>query len=53
VVFTDATLSALAAERPTTAAGLFAIPGIGTTKVERYGDQVLAVVRPFAQDTPG
>ena len=53
VVFTDATLSALAAERPTTAAGLFAIPGIGTTKVERYGDQVLAVVRPFAEDTPG
>jgi DNA helicase-2/ATP-dependent DNA helicase PcrA len=53
VVFTDATLSALAADRPTTAAGLFSIPGIGTTKVERYGDEVLAVVRTFGEDTPG
>jgi DNA helicase-2/ATP-dependent DNA helicase PcrA len=44
VVFNDATLAALAQNRPSDAAGLLRIPGIGASKIERYGDAVLAVV---------
>ncbi len=44
VVFTDATLVALAEHRPDDVAGLARIPGIGATKRERYGEQVLAVL---------
>ena len=44
VVFTDATLIALAERRPGDVAGLAAIPGIGATKRDRYGEQVLAVL---------
>jgi DNA helicase-2/ATP-dependent DNA helicase PcrA len=44
VVFTDATLTAIAQDRPTTRAQLLAVPGIGATKYDRYGEDVLAVV---------
>lgn len=44
VVFTDATLLALAELRPADQQGLVGIPGIGQTKRERYGDAVLAVL---------
>ncbi|MBV8952335.1 MAG: ATP-dependent DNA helicase UvrD2 [Actinobacteria bacterium] len=43
VVFHDATLIEIARRRPTTLAGLRTIPGIGPTKLERYGDDVIAV----------
>lgn len=45
VVFTDATLTAIAEQRPADQAGLVAIPGIGATKLDRYGQDVLALVR--------
>ena len=51
VVFTDATLTAIAADRPTTATELLQIPGIGQVKVERYGDGLLDVVRSAPHDT--
>lgn len=44
-VLTDATLTAIAEQRPTDAAGLSAIPGIGSAKLDRYGAEVLALVR--------
>jgi DNA helicase-2/ATP-dependent DNA helicase PcrA len=44
VVFTDATLAAIAQNRPSDAAGLLRMPGIGASKIERYGDAVLKVV---------
>jgi DNA helicase-2/ATP-dependent DNA helicase PcrA len=44
VVFTDATLVALAERLPDDDAGLARIPGIGATKRDRYGAQVLAVL---------
>ncbi len=44
VVFTDVTLTAIAEQRPTDVAALVAIPGIGAKKLERFGDEVLAVV---------
>ncbi|WP_106182100.1 ATP-dependent DNA helicase UvrD2 [Prauserella shujinwangii] len=45
VVFTDATLLAIAEQRPTDDRALVAISGIGATKLERFGAEVLAVVR--------
>jgi DNA helicase II / ATP-dependent DNA helicase PcrA len=44
VIFTDATLVALAESAPDDVAGLARIPGIGATKRDRYGKQVLAVL---------
>ena len=48
VVFGDATLRALAAARPASAAGLDGITGIGAKKKDAYGDAVLAVVAAHA-----
>ncbi|MEE8497915.1 MAG: HRDC domain-containing protein, partial [Acidimicrobiia bacterium] len=45
VVFSDATLLAMAEVRPTTEAGLLAIPGVGPVKLERYSEAFLAVLR--------
>jgi superfamily II DNA helicase RecQ len=44
VVATDKVLDALAVARPRTAADLLAISGIGSAKVEAYGEDILAVV---------
>lgn len=44
VVFSDATLVELAEYRPSTVDELLAISGIGPTKVERYGDELLALL---------
>lgn len=44
VVFTDATLEAIAEAEPRDARGLLAIAGIGARKLEQYGDDVLAIV---------
>jgi DNA helicase II / ATP-dependent DNA helicase PcrA len=46
VIFTDATLTAIAEHRPADNAGLVAIPGIGAPKLERYGSAVLALIDP-------
>ncbi|MBB1513973.1 ATP-dependent DNA helicase UvrD2 [Tessaracoccus sp. MC1627] len=45
VVFTDATLQAIAEAAPATEADLLRLPGIGRVKVERYGGGALKVVR--------
>jgi superfamily II DNA helicase RecQ len=45
VVFHDSTLSAIAAAGPTSAAELAQLPGVGPAKLERYGEDVLEVVR--------
>jgi len=45
VVFHDATLTAIAAARPSDLRALGAISGIGDSKLKRYGEAVLAVVR--------
>jgi len=46
VVFTDLTLIALAEARPGTDTELLAVSGIGRTKLERYGADVLAICAP-------
>jgi DNA helicase-2/ATP-dependent DNA helicase PcrA len=45
IVFTDTTLTAIAEMLPTDDAALIAIPGIGAHKLERFGAEVLALVR--------
>jgi DNA helicase II / ATP-dependent DNA helicase PcrA len=49
VVFTDATLTAVASDKPANHQALLAIPGIGRTKLDRYGDNLLSLV---AGETP-
>ena len=44
VVFSDATLVAMAARRPASHAELLTISGVGTTKLERYGDVFLSAI---------
>jgi len=44
VIFHDATLAAIATSRPATLQELGEIPGMGRTKIERYGATVLATV---------
>ena len=44
VVFTDATLTAIAEQRPADPAALVTIPGIGARKLDRYGPAVLELV---------
>jgi DNA helicase-2/ATP-dependent DNA helicase PcrA len=46
VVFTDATLTAIAEQRPVDAAGLVSIAGIGAGKLDKFGSEVLALLRP-------
>jgi DNA helicase-2/ATP-dependent DNA helicase PcrA len=41
VVFSDATLQAIAEAAPGSVAELAAIPGVGAVKLERYGAAVL------------
>jgi DNA helicase-2/ATP-dependent DNA helicase PcrA len=43
VVFTDATLTAIAEARPEDESALSTIPGVGRTKLERYGADVLRI----------
>ena len=44
VVFSDATLAALAAEQPRDRNALARVKGIGPAKLEAYGDAVLAII---------
>ena len=44
VVFTDLTLQAIAEVRPNDAAALLRVSGVGPAKIEKYGDDVLALV---------
>jgi DNA helicase-2/ATP-dependent DNA helicase PcrA len=50
VVFTDATLIALAERQPSTDAGLIEIAGIGPRKLALYGPAVIALVRGASPD---
>jgi ATP-dependent DNA helicase RecQ len=46
VVLHDATLDELAARRPRSQGELAAVKGLGPTKLERYGDELLALLAP-------
>jgi superfamily II DNA helicase RecQ len=44
IVFHDTTLAAIADLRPASLAALRRVAGVGPTKIDRYGDEVLAVI---------
>ena len=44
VIFHDTTLRAMAQARPRTRAQMIDLPGVGKTKLDRYGEAFLAVV---------
>jgi DNA helicase-2/ATP-dependent DNA helicase PcrA len=48
VVFNDDTLARIAERRPREPGDLLSISGIGPAKLERYGDDVLDLVRAHA-----
>ncbi|HHH36958.1 MAG TPA: DNA helicase RecQ [Gammaproteobacteria bacterium] len=50
VIFHDATLREMASRRPATRAELLEISGVGSQKLERYGEAFLAEIK--AQDAP-
>ena len=49
VVFSDATLKAMAAARPADRQAMLRVSGVGPAKLERYGEAFLAVVRGHVQ----
>ncbi|MDP9018186.1 MAG: DNA helicase RecQ [Candidatus Eremiobacteraeota bacterium] len=52
VVFSDATLRELAAERPASLGAFRAIGGVGDVKLERYGDTFVSAIREYLSRTP-
>jgi superfamily II DNA helicase RecQ len=50
VIFHDSTLTEVARRRPASLEALAEIPGVGRSKLERYGGAVIAVV---AESTTG
>ena len=49
VIFHNAALDAIAAARPRDADDLASIPGVGRSKLDRYAEAVLALVREHAE----
>lgn len=47
VIFSDATLTAIAEQQPTTSAELLQIPGIGEAKLNHFGRDILSIVSSF------
>ena len=52
VIFHDASLVEMAARRPGSLAEFASITGVGATKLERYGETFLEIVRAYAQEGP-
>ena len=44
IIFHDATIEAIAARQPRSIAELRRIPGVGPTKLDRYGEEIIGVV---------
>ena len=53
VVFGDVTLRQMAALQPTDGDALLSVSGVGRTKLERYGQAFLGVIRDHAADADG
>lgn len=53
VIFHDSTLTEVARRRPASLAALAEIPGVGRSKLERYGGAVIAVVAESMTGTRG
>lgn len=53
LIATDATLAALAELRPSTVAQLAAVPGMGPSKIERYGERLLELINAAGKSMDG
>jgi DNA helicase-2/ATP-dependent DNA helicase PcrA len=51
-IFTDATLVALAEAEPTSREDLARIPGLGPSKMDRYGEHLLSILSPVGRREP-
>jgi ATP-dependent DNA helicase RecQ len=45
VIFHDSTLTAIAAARPSSLADLLRVSGVGDSKLRKYGEEVLEVLK--------
>jgi ATP-dependent DNA helicase RecQ len=52
MVFSDATLRAMAGNRPVTEHELLAIPGVGAKKLETYGEDFIDAIREWSAQQP-
>jgi superfamily II DNA helicase RecQ len=52
IIFHDSTLEVIAERRPGTLEELATVPGVGSTKLERYGADLLTVLRASSNETP-
>lgn len=52
MVFSDATLSAMAAERPGDLDAFMELPGVGQAKLDKYGERFLEVIAHVAASVP-
>src|SRR5262249_28517940 len=52
IVFSDATLVAMAERNPETELVLLAVPGIGPKKLASYGEEFLAAIRAWRGENP-
>jgi ATP-dependent DNA helicase RecQ len=53
VIFHDATLAELARSAPESLDELAEVPGIGASKLERYGEEILEILRGLSVRAPG
>jgi superfamily II DNA helicase RecQ len=44
IIFHDTTIEAIASSRPRSIAELRRVPGVGPTKLDRYGEEIIGVV---------
>jgi DNA helicase-2/ATP-dependent DNA helicase PcrA len=52
IVFHDSTIEAIAERRPRTIPELRRVPGIGPMKLDKYGDEIVAIVTGADESTP-
>jgi len=52
IVFHDSTIEAIADRRPSTIPELRRVPGVGPTKLDRYGEEIIAIVTGAGESTP-
>ena len=53
VIFSDATLADMCRVMPTTEAEFLSVSGVGTNKLEKYGEAFLSVIRKYKPDKKG
>ncbi|MBI1275528.1 DNA helicase RecQ [bacterium] len=51
VIFHDKTLHEMASQKPSSVAALRGISGVGEQKIRLYGEQFLAIIRQYAEET--